>query len=141
LTRKQTAWKNKVKIKSWISYPLGSCGVLLQGVTKAFSKAYHKLDVRQKLVRLGRRAGSWLLVMCSRVRSLDVYSVGLDVEAQCPLIYHLLTTSQSRVVACERPPAALRHKDNLFLSVLFCPCTFISYHFCLPGAAWRRGFM
>ena len=90
--------------------------LVVQGVSKAFSKAYHKVDARQKLVRMCRRAGSWLIHCCTRVQSVDVYSVGRDVVRQCPLIQRVLTTARRRIVACDHSPA-IKLNDNLFLSV------------------------
>ena len=91
---------------------------ILQGVSKAFSKAYHKLDVRQKLARMCRHASPWLIHICSRVRAVDVYLVAVDVARQCPVVYRVSTTSGGRVTSHDDPPA-IRHKDNLFQSVSF----------------------
>ena len=92
-----------------------------QGVSRAFSRAYHTVDARQKLVRMCGRAGSWLIRCCGRVRAVDVYSVARDVDkhGSAPMIYHVLTTSHGRVVNCDR--AAPIRRKNLFLSVLLPP--------------------
>jgi len=89
----------------------------LQGAVKALSKAYHKVDVRQKLVQMCRQAGEWIIHLCSRVHAVDVYTVAHDMIRRCPMVYHVLTTSQGRLVACDNTLPAVRHNDNLFLSV------------------------
>jgi len=90
--------------------------VRVQGVSEAFSKAYHKVDVRQKLVEVCRRACWWLMRRCSRVQAVDVYTVARDVRTQCPLLDHILTTSHGLVVDCDHHPP-VTPSDNLFLSV------------------------
>ena len=91
---------------------------MVQGVSAAFSAAYQKVDVRQKLVEVCRRAGWWLLRRCSSppLQAVDVYAVARDQLGHRPLLDHVLTTSRGLVVSCQQPPIA--PDDNIFLSVL-----------------------
>lgn len=85
-----------------------------QGIAKAFSIAYHHVDVRQKTMRISESAISWIHRRCPHVREVIVYMVEPQTKGNDYVLRKMITTDDKGMAVVQKNPARLERKDNLF---------------------------
>jgi len=90
-----------------------------QGIAKAFSIAYHHVDVRQKTMRISESAIGWIHRRCLHVRDIAAYMVEPDAKSQDFLLRKMITTDEKGNAHIQKNPARFERKDNLFRDYLF----------------------
>ncbi|KAL5015803.1 hypothetical protein ScPMuIL_005392 [Solemya velum] len=90
-----------------------------QGIAKAFSIAYHHVDVRKKLLRITESAVSWIHRRSNIVREITTYVVEPDGKGRDYVLRRMMSTdSRGNILNIQVPPR-LERKDNLFRDYLF----------------------
>ncbi|KAK6184453.1 hypothetical protein SNE40_006921 [Patella caerulea] len=90
-----------------------------QGIAKAFSIAYHHVDMRRKLLRITESAVSWIQRRSPHVREVVEYMAEPDSKGMDYVLRKMLTTvPKGPPEYCAKPPR-LERKDNLFRDYLF----------------------
>ncbi|XP_076106684.1 EF-hand calcium-binding domain-containing protein 5-like isoform X2 [Mytilus galloprovincialis] len=91
-----------------------------QGVAKAFSIAYHHIDMRKKLLRITESAVSWIHRRNPHVHEISTYMVEPDgKEKQDYVLRKMMNTDAKGNVQNLINPPRLERKDNLFRDYLF----------------------
>ena len=85
-----------------------------QGVAKAFSIAYHHVDVRLKTMRISESAISWIRRRSPHVSQVTVYMVEPDGRNQDFVLRKMMDTNERGVAVAQKTPPRLERKDNLF---------------------------
>ncbi|XP_060077280.1 EF-hand calcium-binding domain-containing protein 5-like [Ylistrum balloti] len=90
-----------------------------QGVAKAFSIAYHHVDMSKKLLRITESAVSWIHRRSPHVHEITTYMVEPEGQEKDYVLRKMMTTDvKGNVVNMTNPPR-LERKDNLFRDYLF----------------------
>ncbi|XP_059150410.1 EF-hand calcium-binding domain-containing protein 5-like isoform X2 [Physella acuta] len=91
-----------------------------QGVAKAFSIAFHAVELRRKLVRVFECASAWIARRCKYISEIDVYLVEPNMKPEGdPVLRKLLVIDKKGNVSQLTETHRLERKDNLFRSYLF----------------------
>ncbi|XP_070572519.1 EF-hand calcium-binding domain-containing protein 5-like isoform X2 [Ptychodera flava] len=111
-----------------------------QGVAKAFSTAFHHVDIRRKTLRIAESALSWIHRRSPSVFEINVYivepdekflqglplnakfkifSVKIILEQQDYVLRKMITTNRTGQTTLHNKPMKLERKDNLFRDYLF----------------------
>ncbi|XP_046371619.2 EF-hand calcium-binding domain-containing protein 5-like [Haliotis rufescens] len=90
-----------------------------QGVAKAFSVAYHHVDMRKKLLRITESAVSWIQRRSPHVTEVVFYMVEPDGKGQDYVLRKMMMTDNRGNPVQPENPARLERKDNLFRDYLF----------------------
>ena len=69
--------------------------LLIQGVAKSFSSAFHHVDLRKKLLRIVDAAMSWVHSRAPRVRNIAVYFVEPDPKGQSTNVLRKMVTADN----------------------------------------------
>ena len=85
-----------------------------QGVAKAFSIAYHQVDVRQKTMRISESAVSWIHRRSPHVHDITVYMVEPDKQGADYILRKMMVTGHKGNTSKSKNPPRLERKDNLF---------------------------
>ena len=93
--------------------------MFLQGIAKAFSIAYHHIDMRKKLLRITESAVSWIHRRNPHVHEISTYMVEPDSKDKLDYVLRKMmnTDAKGNVQNLINPPR-LERKDNLFRLVL-----------------------
>lgn len=90
-----------------------------QGVAKAFSIAYHHVDMSKKLLRITESAVSWIHRRSPHVHEITTYMVEPEGTEKDYVLRKMMTTDvKGNVINMANPPR-LERKDNLFRDYLF----------------------
>lgn len=90
-----------------------------QGVAKAFSIAYHHVDVRQKTMRISESAISWIHRRSHSIHEITVYMVEPDGKGADYVLRRMMVTDEKGMAQVKTRPDKLERKDNLFRDYLF----------------------
>ncbi|ESP00971.1 hypothetical protein LOTGIDRAFT_51730, partial [Lottia gigantea] len=90
-----------------------------QGIAKAFSIAYHHIDMRKKLLRITESAISWIQRRSPHVREVVEYMAEPSIKGPDYVLRKMLATSQKGSPEYSINPPRLERKDNLFRDYLF----------------------
>ena len=82
----------------------------LQGVAKAFSVAYHLVNIRQKMVCVCQRSLEWLVGHCGNVKAASLYLKEQDPRHSDFTLRKLISNTGQ----LEVKPECLERKDNIF---------------------------
>ncbi|KAH9514573.1 EF-hand calcium-binding domain-containing protein 5 [Bulinus truncatus] len=90
-----------------------------QGVAKAFSIAYHSVEMRRKLSRVAESAISWLNRRCPHITEIVIYLVEPNVTPnRDPVLRKMMVAKKGSTVPVTEV-IRLERKDNLFRDYLF----------------------
>ena len=84
-----------------------------QGIAKAFSISHHKVDIRQKTMRISESAVSWICRRCPNICDVAVYMVEAGAKGDDYILRKMMSTND-RHPRLLKKPAKLERKDNLF---------------------------
>ncbi|KAH3877790.1 hypothetical protein DPMN_001668 [Dreissena polymorpha] len=90
-----------------------------QGVAKAFSIAYHSIDLRKKLLRITESAVSWIHRRSPHVKEVIVYIVEPGEDGKDFVLRKMMVTDRKGSIQNIQQPPRLERKDNLFRDYLF----------------------
>ncbi|XP_039261348.2 EF-hand calcium-binding domain-containing protein 5-like isoform X2 [Styela clava] len=92
-----------------------------QGVAKAFSSAFHHVDLKRKLLRIIDSAMSWIHSRAPLITNLTVYFVEPDPKSNSGNVLRKMMFADNfkGVTHTYNKPARLYRKDNLFRDYLF----------------------
>ncbi|CAH1801131.1 unnamed protein product [Owenia fusiformis] len=90
-----------------------------QGITKAFSIAYHYVDIRRKILRICESAVSWIIRRSPSVRNITIYMVEPDTKNKDYVLRRMMMSDEKGVAKLMENPPRLERKDNLFRDYLF----------------------
>ncbi|XP_071945238.1 EF-hand calcium-binding domain-containing protein 5-like isoform X2 [Antedon mediterranea] len=90
-----------------------------QGVSKAFSTAYHYIDIRRKTLRIAESAISWIHRRSPHVMQVDVFIVEPDEKLEDFVLRKMLTTDRHGNTTTHDNPQKLERKENLFRDYLY----------------------
>lgn len=90
-----------------------------QGIAKAFSIAYHHVDVRQKTMRISESAISWIHRRSPNINEITIYMVEPDGKGQDYVLRKMMVTDEKGMAQVKSKPDKLERKDNLFRDYLF----------------------
>ncbi|XP_064653184.1 EF-hand calcium-binding domain-containing protein 5-like isoform X4 [Lineus longissimus] len=85
-----------------------------QGIAKAFSIAYHHVDIRRKTLRIVESAVSWMHRRCPNIHDIVFYMVEPDNKASDYVLRKMLQTDEKGHPKIAATPPRLERKDNLF---------------------------
>lgn len=92
-----------------------------QGVAKAFSIAYHLVNVRQKMIQMSEHALDWIAHRCLHIRESSLFLVETDRQTMDIILRQMMSTgnqNKDNVIIYSNPPS-LDRKDNFFREYLF----------------------
>ncbi|PIO39163.1 hypothetical protein AB205_0033600, partial [Aquarana catesbeiana] len=94
---------------------------LLQGVTNAFSSAYHHIQRKRDILQLVSSAFAWIYSRAPNIRVIDTYLMEPCADkAQGYAFRNMMHTDNNTGVSeIYSSPATLRRRDNLFRDYLF----------------------
>ncbi|CAH1233917.1 EFCAB5 [Branchiostoma lanceolatum] len=90
-----------------------------QGIAKAFSVAFHYIDIRRKILRIAESAVHWIHRRSVNVKQIDVYMVEPGAKEHDFVLRKMMTTDKSGNSKLYEDPQRLERKDNLFRDYLF----------------------
>ncbi|XP_078681954.1 EF-hand calcium-binding domain-containing protein 5-like isoform X2 [Branchiostoma floridae x Branchiostoma belcheri] len=90
-----------------------------QGIAKAFSVAFHYIDIRRKILRIAESAVHWIHRRSVNVKQIDVYMVEPGAKDNDFVLRKMMTTDKSGNSKLYEDPQRLERKDNLFRDYLF----------------------
>ena len=96
---------------------------VLQGIAKAFSIAYHHVDIRQKTMRISESAVSWIQRRCPHVHEISVYMMEPEAKLQDYVLRKMMVTDHKANAHVIKVPPRLERKDNLFRYLMLSPWT------------------
>jgi hypothetical protein len=97
---------NLLAIHNWYVYP--------QGIAKAFSIAYHHVDIRRKTLRIVESAVAWMHRRCPNIHDIVFYMVEPDTKTSDYVLRKMLQTDEKGHPKIATNPPRLDRKDNLF---------------------------
>ena len=114
MSKLKDSWKNLFeKHPSLLVYKPYQC-FLLQGVAKAFSIAYHKVDSKRKTLRITESAISWICRRSESVHEINVYLVEPDGKNEDYVLRRMMLAQGEKEVKSFDMPSRLERKENLF---------------------------
>ncbi|KAF6030150.1 hypothetical protein EB796_011528 [Bugula neritina] len=90
-----------------------------QGISKAFSISYHKVDSKRKTLRITESAISWICRRSEFVHEINVYLVEPDGKDEDYVLRRMMLAQGEKDVKTFYMPSRLERKDNLFRDYLF----------------------
>jgi len=88
--------------------------LILQGISKAFSISYHKVDSKRKTLRITESAISWICRRSEFVHEINVYLVEPDGKDEDYVLRRMMLAQGEKDVKTFYMPSRLERKDNLF---------------------------
>ena len=87
---------------------------MFKGIAKAFSIAYHHVDIRQKTMRISESAIAWVHRRSPHVHEINMYMVEPDGKGEDYVLRKMLNTDHKGHAHVISVPPSLERKDNLF---------------------------
>ncbi|XP_071994447.1 EF-hand calcium-binding domain-containing protein 5 [Engystomops pustulosus] len=95
--------------------------IFYQGVTNAFSTAYHHVQRQRNIIQLVSSALAWIYSRAPNIRSINTYLMEPSVDKVQGYVFRNMmhTDNNTGVSEIYTSPATLRRRDNLFRDYLF----------------------
>ena len=114
LTQTPGSWKNLFEKRPPLVLLKHYQWFLSQGVAKAFSIAYHKVDSKRKTLRITESAISWICRRSESVHEINVYLVEPDGKNEDYVLRRMMLAQGEKEVKSFDMPSRLKRKENLF---------------------------
>ncbi|XP_030318546.1 EF-hand calcium-binding domain-containing protein 5 [Calypte anna] len=113
-----------------------------QGVSRAFSKAYHHICTMENILQMTVTALDWLYSWAPSIHTVTVYLVEPGEDKTCGYTVHkMITTDNTGHKEIHNPPVLLLRKDNILSDFLFkcinsseviCTSAYGEHHIAVP---------